>query len=96
MTDNEIMESASEASYAVTVSESVSPSQRTGTPLTPREIEIVQLLAEAKSNKQIAAELGISVRTVEMHRRHVMQKLRVRSLVEIVFYAMDHGIVPRR
>ena len=97
MTDNKMLESASEATYAVTdVSESVSPPRRTGAPLTPREIEIVQLLAEGKSNKQVAGELGVSVRTVEAHRQHIMRKLRVRSVVEIVFYAMDHGIVPRR
>ena len=91
-----MLESASEGYAVAEVSESVSPSRRTGAPLSRREIEIVQLLAEAKSNKQIAVELGISVRTVEGHRQHIMQKLHVRSLVEIVFYAMDHGIVPRR
>ena len=94
MTDNEIG-SASEVRYTIIdVSEPAVPSRKSSAPLTPREIEIVQLLAEGKSNKQIAAELGISVRTVEAHRQHVMQKLRIRSVVELVFYAMHHGIAP--
>lgn len=59
---------------------------------TAREVEIIELLAKGKSNKQIALELGISVRTVESHRRHIMQKLRARSVVELVYYAMDRGI----
>ena len=61
---------------------------------TAREIEIIRLLAGGRSNKRIAQELGISVRTVEAHRAHVMQKLHVRSLVELLYYAMEHGIVP--
>lgn len=63
---------------------------------TPRETEIIQLLAEGRSNKQIANELGISVRTVEAHRAHVMRKLHLPSLVELLYYAMDHGIVGKR
>ncbi|MGH9574936.1 MAG: response regulator transcription factor [Candidatus Acidiferrales bacterium] len=62
--------------------------------LTPRQIKIIQLLAEGRSNKRIAQELGISVRTVEAHRAHVMQKLHLRSLVQLLYYAMEHGIVP--
>lgn len=67
-----------------------------GTVPTPREVEVIQLLAEGKANRQIANELGISVRTVEVHRARVMRKLHVRSLVELVYYAMDHGIIQRR
>lgn len=59
---------------------------------TAREVEIIELLAKGKSNKQIALELAISVRTVEAHRRHIMQKLHIRSLVQLVYYAMDRGI----
>ncbi|HJX91669.1 MAG TPA: response regulator transcription factor [Pyrinomonadaceae bacterium] len=62
-------------------------------PLSSREREILQLLAENKSNKEIAARLGISVRTVETHRRSVMQKLDVNSIVELVHYAIRNGIV---
>jgi DNA-binding NarL/FixJ family response regulator len=62
-------------------------------PLSAREREILQLLAENKSNKDIAKALGISVRTVETHRRSVMQKLDVSSIVELVHYAIRNGIV---
>lgn len=66
--------------------------QRSG-PLSAREREILQLLAENKSNKDIAKTLGISVRTVETHRRSVMQKLDANSIVELVHYAIRNGIV---
>jgi len=93
MTDIEIVSEC----YSVTeVSEAVASSGKSSLPLTPREIEIVALLAEGKSNKQVAAELGISVRTVEGHRRHIMVKTHVRSLVELIYYALEHGIVTRR
>lgn len=62
-------------------------------PLSAREREILQLLAENKSNKDIAKSLGISVRTVETHRRSVMQKLDANSIVELVHYAIRNGIV---
>jgi len=62
-------------------------------PLTSREREILQLLAENRSNKEIAAKLGISVRTVETHRRSIMQKLSANSIVELVHYAIRNGIV---
>ena len=65
---------------------------RTG-PLSSRERQILQLLAENKSNKDIAKALGISVRTVETHRRSVMQKLDANSIVELVHYAIRNGIV---
>src|SRR5689334_16977089 len=62
-------------------------------PLSAREREILQLLAENKSNKDIAKTLGISERTVETHRRSVMQKLDANSIVELVHYAIRNGIV---
>jgi len=62
-------------------------------PLSAREREILQLLAENKSNKEIAARLAISVRTVETHRRSIMQKLNANSIVELVHYAIRNGIV---
>ena len=96
MTDNEL-NSTLDGPYSITnVAEPAASPRTSGAALTPREIEILNLLAEGKSNKQIAAELGISVRTVESHRAHVMRKLHVRSLVGLVYYAMDHGIVARR
>ena len=62
-------------------------------PLSSREREILQLLAENKTNKEIATRLGISVRTVETHRRSIMQKLNANSIVELVHYAIRNGIV---
>ncbi len=68
-----------------------------GTPvpraLTPREREIVQLLAEGRSNTNIAAVLGVGVRTVETHREHILQKLGLGSVVELVRYAIRNHIV---
>ncbi|HZE13238.1 MAG TPA: response regulator transcription factor [Chthoniobacterales bacterium] len=61
--------------------------------LTPREREIVQLLAEGKSNKEVASTLGISVKTVETHRATIMKKLRCESFAELVRYAIRHKIV---
>jgi DNA-binding NarL/FixJ family response regulator len=60
---------------------------------TDREIEIIRYLAEGKVNKEIAAELGISVSTVETHRARIMHKLGLHSLAELIHYAMRHGIV---
>jgi len=61
--------------------------------LTAREREIVQLVAEGKSNKEIAAALNISIKTVEAHRSHVMHKLGVSSVSELVRYAIRNNIV---
>jgi DNA-binding NarL/FixJ family response regulator len=60
--------------------------------LTSRELEIIRLLTEGKANKEIAAMLGITVRTAETHRAKVMLKLRLHSLAELIHYAMRHGI----
>jgi DNA-binding NarL/FixJ family response regulator len=60
---------------------------------TPREAEILQLLAEGKTNKQIAAQLGITVRTAETHRAKIMLKLGLHSITELIHYALRHGIV---
>ena len=67
-----------------------------GTPkdaITPREREIVQLLAEGNSNKAAAAALGISVKTIEAHRANIMRKLRLRSISDLVRYAIRNKIV---
>jgi DNA-binding NarL/FixJ family response regulator len=61
---------------------------------TPREVEIIRLLAEGNANKKIAAELGITVRTVETHRAKIMLKLGLHSLTEIIHYAIGHKIFP--
>jgi DNA-binding NarL/FixJ family response regulator len=64
----------------------------TADPLTGREREIVQLLAEGKSNKQISARLEISVKTVETHRATIMRKLDAHSVVDIVRYAVRNKL----
>lgn len=61
--------------------------------LTPRERELVQLLAEGKSNKEAAEMLGISVNTVETHRKNVMSKLGLRSSSDLVRYAIRNKLV---
>jgi DNA-binding NarL/FixJ family response regulator len=60
---------------------------------TPREIEIFRLLAEGKSNKEIAAELGITLRTVETHRARIMMKMGLHSLPELLHYAIRDKII---
>ena len=60
--------------------------------LTPREREVLQLLAEGNQPKQIAARLNVSVKTVSTHRRNVMQKVGARSLADLVKYALREGL----
>jgi DNA-binding NarL/FixJ family response regulator len=59
---------------------------------TRREVEIMCLLAEGKANKEIAVELGITIRTVETHRAKIMLKLGLHSLAELIHYAIRHKI----
>jgi DNA-binding NarL/FixJ family response regulator len=61
--------------------------------LTPREQEIVKLIAEAHTNREIAEILHLSEKTVESHRANVLQKLGMRDRVELVRYAIRHGLV---
>lgn len=61
-------------------------------PLTPREREVLQLLAEGSATKQIAARLGVSVKTVETHRSHIMAKLNIHSVAELTRYAIREGL----
>jgi DNA-binding NarL/FixJ family response regulator len=61
--------------------------------LTSREREIVQLLAEGKSSKEVAAALGISVKTAETHRANIMRKLEMHSVSEVVRYAVKNQII---
>jgi DNA-binding NarL/FixJ family response regulator len=61
--------------------------------LTPREREILQLLAEGKSNKEIAVLLGISVKTAETHRANIMLKLDFHSITELVRYAVRNKMI---
>lgn len=61
--------------------------------LTPRERELLQLVAELKSTKDIANMLNLSPHTVDTHRAHLMQKLNVHSIPELVLYAMRKGVI---
>ncbi len=70
-----------------------SPTQVTRNRLTPREREIVQLLAEGKSTKEVAVALGLSVKTAETHRSNIMRKLQIHSVSDLVLYAVRNNIV---
>ena len=59
---------------------------------TPREMEIISLLAQGKANKEVAAQLGITVRTVQTHRSKIMLKLGFHSLADLIHYAIRNGI----
>jgi DNA-binding NarL/FixJ family response regulator len=61
--------------------------------LTPREREILQLLGEGKSNKEIATKLDLSLYTVETHRSNMLDKLNLHSTAELILYAVRKGIV---
>ena len=61
--------------------------------LSPRETEVLQLIAEGGANKQIAAELGISIKTVEKHRDNLMQKLEIHDTAGLTRYAIAAGII---
>lgn len=60
--------------------------------LTGREREVLQLLAEGRSTKEIAACLRVSVKTVESHRQHIMEKLRIRTVAGLTKYAVREGL----
>jgi len=61
--------------------------------LTPREMEVLQLIAEGKANKETAAELGIGIKTVEKHREHLMEKLDIHDTAGLTRYAIAAGII---
>jgi len=66
--------------------------ESTGDPLTSREREVVQLVAEGKSTKEVAQVLNLSVKTAENHRTNIMRKLKVNSATELVRYAIRNKI----
>jgi DNA-binding NarL/FixJ family response regulator len=61
--------------------------------LTEREIEVLQLIAEGNANKQTADHLGISIKTVEKHRQHLMEKLNIHDTATLTRYAVSAGLV---
>src|SRR6202453_2295132 len=64
-----------------------------GTPLTAREVEVLQMLASGMSNKQIAPAIGLSIRTVESHRNHIMHKMKFESFSDLLRFAIRNRIV---
>ncbi len=61
--------------------------------LTPRELEILKLIAEGKTNKQISSMLFISGKTVNVHRSNIMKKLNIRKVTDLVIYAIKKGLI---
>jgi DNA-binding NarL/FixJ family response regulator len=70
-----------------------SPSYSDARILTEREREIVKLLSEAKSNREVASDLRISVKTVEAHRSSIMRKLGLKSVTDLVRYAIRNRFI---
>lgn len=75
------------------VAETSERARESATVLTAREREVVQLLAEGRSTKEAADQLGLSVKTVETHRANVMRKLGLQSFAELVRYAIRNNII---
>ncbi len=61
--------------------------------LSSREVEVLQLIAEGKPNKQVAAELGVSFKTVDKHRQHLMSKLNIHDVAGLTRYAIAEGVI---
>jgi DNA-binding NarL/FixJ family response regulator len=73
--------------------ESGAASAQRARPLTPREAEVLQLVAEGAANKQMAAELGISIKTVEKHRQQLMDKLNIHDTAGLTRHAIASGVI---
>ena len=67
--------------------------QKKNNRLSSREVEVLQLIAEGKPNKQVAAELGVSFKTVDKHRQHLMSKLDIHDVAGLTRYAIAEGII---
>jgi DNA-binding NarL/FixJ family response regulator len=67
--------------------------EKGGNQLSSREIEVLQLIAEGKPNKQVASELGVSFKTVDKHRQHLMSKLDIHDVAGLTRYAIAEGII---
>jgi DNA-binding NarL/FixJ family response regulator len=67
--------------------------QKNSNRLSSREVEVLQLIAEGKPNKQIAAELGVTFKTIDKHRQHLMDKLDIHDVAGLTRYAISEGII---
>ncbi|MDZ4802882.1 MAG: response regulator transcription factor [Bryobacteraceae bacterium] len=85
-----IREVAGGGSYGLPAEETNGPEEHE---LTPRELQILQLIAQGNSNKDIATLLSLSVNTVSVHRNNLMHKMRVHRTAELVLYAIRKGLV---
>ena len=61
--------------------------------ITPRDAQVLKLLVQGCSNKEIASQLGVGVRTVETHRERIMKKLNIRSVAGLTKFAISQGLV---
>ena len=61
--------------------------------MTPRERQVLQLLAEGKANKEVAVALGLSIKTAETHRAQIMERLDIHDVAGLVRYAIRAGII---
>lgn len=82
-----------DASITPRLDPSVNPAKLFGGTLTPRQREVLQLVAEGKSAKDIANNLKISTKTAEFHKAALMQQLGLRTTAELTRYAIEHGLV---
>ena len=62
--------------------------------LTPREVEVLRLVAEGRTNQEIADQLTLSIKTVQTHRANVMEKLELRDITHLVRFTVRHGLIP--
>jgi DNA-binding NarL/FixJ family response regulator len=69
------------------------PFKKKANRLSSREVEVLQLIAEGRPNKQVAAELGVSFKTVDKHRQHLMSKLNIHDVAGLTRYAIAEGII---
>src|SRR5437868_986491 len=69
------------------------PSKKNRNNLSSREVEVLQLIAEGMANKQVAAELGVTFKTVDKHRQHLMSKLNIHDVAGLTRYAIAQGII---
>jgi len=82
-----------EAARFTTLHPKTNPMEMFGAELTPRQREVLQMVAEGKSSKEISAALSISVKTVEFHRNSLMDQLGIHTVAELTRYAMLRGII---
>ena len=81
--------------YSADIAQRLIADRNSDNELTPRESQVLSKMAQGMNNKQMARELGISVRTVETHRLSIRRKLNIDKPAALVKYALDHGLISR-